>query len=238
VTWPAVPRSQVPVIAAAAMRQADREAAERFQIQPIQLMETAGFQLARFVDAFLESSDQAVTIVAGGGNNGADALVAARHLHNRGIDVSIWFVGGPPQGLNAQHLQTANALRIPVVMVDSRNAPAPTGGVILDGLLGTGIRLPLRLKSAAVIDTMNRSGLPIIAVDIPSGLDAETGAGQDGCVRAAATVTLGLPKPALLSSIVTGRLFVADIGLPPALFGAAADAARQLFADETMVEVV
>lgn len=237
-SWPAVAWERVPVVSGEAMRNADQEAATRYRVTSAQLMEVAGFQLARFVEAFLGGArGQKVMIVAGSGNNGGDSLVAARHLHNRGAAVSISLAMGAPRGLAADHLLAAQALGIPI----SPLLPAPASGleatVVVDGILGTGIRLPLRGDAAAAIAALNAASRPVIAVDVPSGLDVDTGEGADHCLRATATLTLGLPKPALRAAGATGRLYVADIGLPPALFGDQAEAASRLFQEETIVEV-
>ena len=238
-TWPTVAWERVPVVRAAALRAADQEAAARYHIEPAQLMEIAGFQVARVLAMFFDGvHGRRITVVAGSGNNGGDALVAARHLHDHGAAVMVCLASPPPRGLGAGHLRTAVALGIPVEPIE---APAPAGRpgtVIVDGILGTGIRLPLRADAAAAIAALNALGAPTIAVDVPSGLDADTGDGADQCVRAVATVTLGLPKPALRSTRATGRLFVADIGLPPALFGDHEASVRRLFEEETVVEVV
>jgi NAD(P)H-hydrate epimerase len=229
----------LPVLSGAAMRAADQEAETRYHISSVQLMEVAGFQLARFVNAFLEGArGREVLVVAGAGNNGGDALVAARLLHARGASVSIRLSSGPPRGLGAGHLQTAESLGLPI----SPLLPLPSGGlsaaVVIDGNLGTGIRLPLRADAAKAVAALNAASLPVIAVDVPSGLDADTGAGEDGCVRATATLTLGLAKPALRSSQAAGRVYVADIGLPPSLFGVEAEAVNRLFDQDTIVEVI
>jgi hydroxyethylthiazole kinase-like uncharacterized protein yjeF len=237
-SWPAVAWERVPAVSAEAMRNADQQAATRYRVTSAQLMEVAGFQLARFVEAFLGGGrGREVMVVTGSGNNGGDALVAARHLQNRGAAVSIRLAMGAPRGLAGDHLSTAQALGIPI----SPLLPLPASGlkaaVVVDGILGTGIRLPLRGDAAEAIAALNAASLPAIAVDVPSGLDADTGEGADDCLRATATLTLGLPKPALRSAAVTGRVYVADIGLPAVLFGDQAEAARSLFQEDTIIEI-
>ncbi|HYM49543.1 MAG TPA: NAD(P)H-hydrate epimerase [Candidatus Limnocylindrales bacterium] len=235
-TVPSVVRGQAPAVPAATMRSADQEAAARFRVEPIQLMEVAGFQIARLLSSLLEGvNGRRIAVVAGSGNNGGDALVAARHLHNRGALVRVGILSAPG-GLAAAHLETVRALQIPVEAAAASFAGRTEW--IVDGLFGTGVRLPLRPEAAALIASTNASGIPILAVDLPSGLDADTGAGSETCVRATATVTLGLPKPALLDAPSTGRLFVADIGLPSELFAGREDAIRTLFAADTLVELV
>jgi len=105
-------------------------------------------------------------------------------------------------------------------------------------LFGTGIRLPLRDPAPGIIAAMNATGRPIVAIDVPSGVDADTGAGADAAVRAAATVTLVAPKAGLAGASNAGRVFVADIGMPLALFGAEREMLAVLYRLGDLVELV
>jgi ADP-dependent NAD(P)H-hydrate dehydratase / NAD(P)H-hydrate epimerase len=105
-------------------------------------------------------------------------------------------------------------------------------------LFGTGIRLPLRDPAPAIIEAMNAAGRPIVAIDVPSGMDADTGMGAETAVRAATTVTLVAPKAGLARAVNAGRVFVADIGMPVALFGVDRDALAALYAVGDLVELV
>jgi hydroxyethylthiazole kinase-like uncharacterized protein yjeF len=228
---------RVPTLSAAALREADAEARSRFGIEPVQLMEVAGWQVARFVDAFMHGiRGRQLTVVAGSGNNGGDALAAARFLHQRGAIVSASIVPSRDAGsLAAQHANTARRMGIPV-----REAPEGIGpaDALLDGLLGTGIRPPLREPAPRIIEAMNAAGTPIVAIDVPSGMDADTGVGAPAAVRAAATLTLAAPKAGLAGAPNAGRVFLADIGMPVALFGADRDALAALYALGDLVELV
>jgi NAD(P)H-hydrate epimerase len=229
---------QVRTISSAALRRADAEAESTFGIEPLQLMEVAGWQVARFVDAFTDGiRNKRVIVVAGSGNNGGDALVAARVLLQRGAIVSASVVPSrDPNSLAGRHALTIRRLGIP--MVDAPEGIDPSADVLIDGLFGTGIRLPLREPAAAIIEAMNATARPIVAIDVPSGMDADTGMGAESAVRAAATVTLVAPKAGLAGTSNTGRLFVADIGMPVALFGADAEALAALYAVGDLVELV
>jgi NAD(P)H-hydrate epimerase len=229
---------QVPTISSAALRRADAEAESTFGIEPLQLMEVAGWQVARFVDAFTDGiRNKRVIVVAGSGNNGGDALVAARVLLQRGAIVSASVVPSrDPNSLAGRHALTIRRLGIP--MVDAPEGIDPSADVLIDGLFGTGIRLPLREPAAAIIEAMNATARPIVAIDVPSGMDADTGMGAESAVRAAATVTLVAPKAGLAGTSNTGRLFVADIGMPVALFGADGEALAALYAVGDLVELV
>jgi ADP-dependent NAD(P)H-hydrate dehydratase / NAD(P)H-hydrate epimerase len=238
VNWPAVSWDQVRPIASAALRRSDAQAASMFGIEPLQLMEVAGWQVARFVDAFMDGvQNKRVLVVAGSGNNGGDALAAARFLLQRGAIVNASVVPARDKNsLAARHTLTVQRLGIPIA--DAPQGISGSADVLVDGLFGTGIRLPLRDPAPAIIEAMNAASRPIVAIDVPSGMDADTGLGGQAAVRAAATVTLAAPKAGLLGTPNAGRVFVADIGMPPALFGADRDNLAALYALGDLVELV
>jgi ADP-dependent NAD(P)H-hydrate dehydratase / NAD(P)H-hydrate epimerase len=238
VSWPAVPWDQAPAVASTALRQADEQARSTFGIEPIQLMEVAGWQIARFVERFRDGlRGKRVIIVAGSGNNGGDALVAGRFLHQRGAIVRASVVPSrDPSSLAARDALTLRRLGIPVT--DAPEGIDPSADVIVDGLFGIGIRLPLREPAPRIIEAMNATHLPIVAIDVPSGLDADSGAGREGAVRAAATITLVAPKPGLRRSANAGRVFVADIGMPRGVFSTERDALAELFSIGDLIELV
>lgn len=186
-------------------------------------MEVAGWQVARVAEAFLKgASTKRILVVAGSGNNGGDALCAARFLKQRGALVRVSLVPSrDADSLASRHAGTLRSLSVPI-----DHAPAGIDGsadLIIDGLLGTGIRPPLRPPAPDVIDAINRSGRPVIAVDVPSGMDADDAAGAAQAVRATLTVTLAAPKPGLARAGNPGRIVLADIGMPPGLFSTARD---------------
>ena len=220
------------------LRQADARARDEFGIEPLQLMEVAGWQVARFVEAFMDGvGDKRVLVVAGSGNNGGDALVAARFLHQRGASVSAAIVPAKDRGsLVARHTVTIARLGIRV-----SEAPAgidPSVDAIVDGLLGTGVQPPLREPAPRIIAAMNATGRPIVSIDVPSGMDADTAIGAEDAVRAMATVTLAAPKPGLTRAPNPGRVFVADIGMPATLFSAEQPAVEAIYRAGDLVELV
>jgi hydroxyethylthiazole kinase-like uncharacterized protein yjeF len=237
VTWPTVPWSQVPTMSSAALRQADEQASSRFGIEPIQLMEVAGWQVARFIDRFVDGvRGKRVTVVAGSGNNGGDALVAARFLHQRGALVRASIVPArDPNSLAARHALTLGRLGIP--MVEAPHGVDASANLLVDGLFGIGIRLPLRDPAPGIVAAMNASHAPIVAIDVPSGLDADSDGGQEGAVRATATITLVAPKAALRGTPNAGRVFVADIGMPIGVFSSEREALAGLYQIGDMVEL-
>lgn len=237
-SWPAVSWSKAPAVSSAALRQADADAAATFGIEPLQLMEVAGAQVARFVSDFADGiTGKRVLVVAGSGNNGGDALVAARFLYQRGALVTVSLVPSrDAERLSAHHARTIRALGISVV-----EAPSGIDGsadVIVDGLFGTGVRPPLRPPAPAIISAINRSGRPIVALDVPSGMDADDATGAAEAVQAAATVTLAAPKGGLAVAPNAGRVFLADIGMPTSLFTTSEAAISAIFHTGDIVELV
>ena len=236
--WPAVSWNRVPSVSSATLREADVGARQQFGIEPLQLMEVAGWQVARLTDALMGGiRGKRVTVVAGSGNNGGDGLVAARFLRQRGALVTASIVRSRhPQSLPARHATTLERLGIAL-----REAPDGIDGaadVLVDGLLGTGIRPPLREPAPRIITAMNATRRPIVAIDVPSGMDADTGSGAEDAVVAVATVTLAAPKAGLAKTANAGRVFLADIGMPASLFSADGEAIASLYRMGDLVELV
>jgi len=197
----------LPSLTSAQVREVDRLAAERFAIPVSWLMEAAGWQVARHCRG-------RVCVVCGRGNNGGDGLAAARHLHRWGRLECVACTDAA--ALSGPAAEQAAALR--AVGVELESEPRFAGAqIVLDALLGTGLSRPASGVMAEWIGAVNGSGLRVVSVDVPSGLDADTGRAPGACVRAALTVTLGLPKPGLLAAdgpAHAGEVWVADIGVP------------------------
>lgn len=195
-------------------------------ISVVQLMEVAGWQVARCAWRLIHRMPGSVTVVAGRGNNGGDGVVAARHLAAWGCRVEVVLAGdeaGTRDPLSAQLASArANGVTITASSEPDRIAAAvhdaiTRNSLLLDALLGTGLRGTPRELDAAAITAM--PGAEVLAVDIPSGLDATTGEPSTPCVTAAATCTLTAMKRGLWTD--TGRrhagiVHVADIGMPQA----------------------
>lgn len=194
----------------------DRRAIEEFGIPSLLLMENAGRAVADVVDRL--SPAGVVRVVCGAGSNGGDGLVAARHLHNRGYDVTVLLLGEPPPGSDAGvNLRIARKL---VSVGGDAACLAEPAGAIVDAIFGTGLSRPVAGPPADVIARINavdRRASPVVSVDLPSGLDADAGEPLGSAVRASITVTLGLPKVGFQNpkaAPYVGRLVVADIGIP------------------------
>ncbi|HEY4027644.1 MAG TPA: NAD(P)H-hydrate epimerase [Candidatus Dormibacteraeota bacterium] len=197
----------LPSLSSAQVREVDRLAAERFAIPVSWLMEAAGWQVARHCRG-------RAYVVCGRGNNGGDGLAAARHLHRWGRLAGVACTD--PEHLAGPAAEEARALSALGVEI-AREPDLREAQLVVDALLGTGLSRPAEGRMADWIAAVNGSGRRVVSVDVPSGLDADTGRAPGACVRAAVTVTLGLPKPGLLTGDGpdhAGEVWVADIGIP------------------------
>lgn len=217
------------VVTAAEMRQIDGTAMEKYGIPGIVLMENAGLRVVEVVEGILQSlKGKVFTILVGKGNNGGDGLVVARHLLNRGGRVKVLLLADPKdfQGDAKTNLNIWQQLGQPVYQVNQVNGinilkvALLNTDMIIDALFGTGFRGPVLEKMARVIELVNASKIPVVSVDIPSGLEADSGQVSGPCIRAQHTVTFGLPKLGLLlqpGSNLVGQLHIVDISLPLSL---------------------
>ena len=201
-------------------------------------MENAGLQVARCAGRLLRAPGR-VTVVCGHGNNGGDGLVAARHLRRGGHTVRTVLIGdeGSLSDLVAGRLAVLRHATAEVTVAATFDATALLGAdLVIDALLGVGLRSDPRGAYAAAIEAM--SGHTVLSIDVPSGLDSDTGTAYRPCVQAAATCTLGAVKRGMWASRRRcGRLFVAGIGIPGAAWAAVGITPPRLVGDETLHEV-
>jgi hydroxyethylthiazole kinase-like uncharacterized protein yjeF len=204
----------------------DRAAVES-GVTVAQLMEIAGWQAARLAWQLLGNGPAAVLVVAGHGNNGGDGLVAARHLATWGCSVSSFVVADAARvtGLIAEHLASARNSGVNVEIsedLEHLRAALANPQLVIDALLGTGLSSAPREPQASAIRGLNESGARLLSVDVPSGLDATSGATPGACVHAATTCTLTAMKAGLWEPTArefAGGLVVGDIGMPRAAWG-------------------
>jgi NAD(P)H-hydrate epimerase len=209
----------VPAVTANQMREVDRIAVEDFGLGILQMMENAGRNLAENVLDMLNGAKGEVTILAGSGGNGGGGLCCARHLHNRGFKV--WVVlDQEPEAFKGSAGNQLHILQMAGVHpVGEGLKPAPTQAedairraqIIVDALIGYGLRGTARGRTAELIDLCSQHGARVLSLDVPSGLDATTGEAPGAVVRAERTLTLALPKTGL--DHVPGDLYLADIGI-------------------------
>lgn len=204
------------------MQAIDRQASERFGIPPILLMENAGRAVA---EAVLTFHPRHVVLFCGSGNNGGDGFVAARHLANHTVQCTVVYFQRPAKADPALNFTILEKMKIPRVVWERlptarRHALLRQADVIVDAMFGTGISRTLQEPYTTAIQDINRSRRPVVSIDIPSGMNADTGKPMGLCVRARRTVTLALPKRAFkhkASRRYTGQVIVADISIPAQL---------------------
>lgn len=211
----------------AEMRELDRRASEEFGIPPLLLMENAGRAAADVAAEMARPREGCVLVFCGRGNNGGDGFVLARHLANRGYDVRCHFAGRSeavdPRSDPGVNLGILRRIGVPVTdheeasPRDEMARSVAWAALLVDALLGTGLAGPVREPYATLISFLNARRAPILAVDIPSGLDCDTGQILGKAVRATRTVTLAAPKVGFSRGQgpeTTGRVTVADISMP------------------------
>lgn len=189
------------------------------------LMEVAGLGAAHLIFALWQKGKGVIHILCGRGNNGGDGLVVARYLTFWGVPVEVWLVGQKSYGpFVMSSSESANNLRILEKLGITPKTPGAdldtvllSGTMIVDALLGTGIDRSVEGDYRNVIDSINRSGKMVVAVDLPSGINSDTGQALPVAVQANHTVTFGCLKPGLLNhpgAHLAGHLRIIDIGLP------------------------
>jgi NAD(P)H-hydrate epimerase len=234
----------LPALTTAQMVEVDRAMIEDYHIELIQMMENAGRNLAHLARLrFLEGSPpgKRVAVLAGTGGNGGGALVAARRLHNWGAAVNVFITKPAPAftPIPAHQLDSVQRLGAPVGLPEDLPT-APPFDLILDGVIGYSLRGAPHGGASTLINWANSQSVPILALDAPSGLDAGTGRAYHPAIRAAATLTLALPKQGVLladTAGYVGELYLADIGVPPALYAGLGLTVGPLFARADVVRL-
>ena len=209
------------IVTSSEMREIDRRTSQRFGVPSLTLMENAGSAVAEFANSsFLTKGIYG--IICGRGNNGGDGFVVARKLHEIGRNVQVLLLADPSE---LRGDAAANYERLPIKPLvakttDELNSEAARGvfasDVLIDAILGTGFHPPVRGLYAQAIEKINASSAPVIAVDIPSGADADIMGSQTGAIsRADGIVTFTAPRPAhVFGSLTAGPIVITPIGSP------------------------
>jgi NAD(P)H-hydrate epimerase len=203
-----------------AMREVDRTAIEDVGIPGVVLMENAGRGATDVACEMLgDPAGARVVIVCGGGNNAGDGFVIARHLHNRGAHVAVRLLVPREKykGDAETNLAIIEKMQLAVRPAEPGDLELADADLVVDALLGTGLSGEVREPFDAAIDAINAAGRPVLCVDLPSGLDANTGEILGCCVRGARTATFAAPKVGFTrgsGSELTGQVSVVDIGVP------------------------
>lgn len=216
----------VPILTAEEMRTADRVTGEQFGVPSIVLMRHAGQAVARFVEREYPQCRR-IAVLCGKGNNGGDGFVAARALAAGDRDVSVLLLSDPEELKGDARVAFSEMNLTPVFVPDEPSLDTPQARAILsnadllvDAVVGTGFRPPLRGLAAVLRDRINSLSTPVVAIDLPSGWDADSREfSTEGAFRADAVVTFTAPKFAHVSGNLTGGVYgpivVAPIGSPP-----------------------
>lgn len=221
----------IAAVTADEMREIDRVAVEKVGLELLQMMENAGRTLAKFVQE-LDGDD--VTVLAGNGGNGGGRLVAARHLANRDLSVSV-VLDRPPADLSGV---AAHQYRI----LDAMDVSSSVGmedfsidDTVIDALIGYGLTGELRGRARDLVEACNKSGATIASLDVPSGLNATTGERLEPSVEPDSIVTIALPKTGLHDQ--PGAIFLADISVPDMVYQRVGIEYQNPFADRYLLEI-
>jgi NAD(P)H-hydrate epimerase len=232
------------------MRDADRRTIQDIGIASLVLMENAGRQVVAAMEAmYSDLSERQVGVLCGRGNNGGDGFVVARTLAQRGVAVSVFLVGrvADVRGDARTNLDILGRLGISVAEIGDSQAWelhfAEFSGctLVVDAIFGTGLNAPVSGLVESIIADVNASGIPIVAVDLPSGLSADSHEPIGPSIEAGLTVTLGAPKLPLVLPPAEGRagdVVIADIGIPSDVIDAVDGPRLELLTRASMRELV
>jgi NAD(P)H-hydrate epimerase len=232
------------------MREADRRTIEDLGLPAMVLMENAGRQVVSTLESHFEGLDaMSVAVLCGRGNNGGDGFVVARTLLERSMDVGVYLVGqaGDLKGDARTNLDILRNLGVDVVEIRDAAAWELHGtdvigsDLIVDALFGTGLHGALSGLTETIIADLNSSTRPVVSIDLPSGLSADTADVPGPAVHASVTVTLGAPKLPLVlqpAEALAGHLVVADIGIPRAVISELEGPWIELLTKESMRALV
>lgn len=208
---PRVSRSAVAWVARSEMVEVDRRMTDDLGIQLIQMMENAGRHLASL--AIARFDPVSAVVLVGSGGNGGGGMVAARHLSNLGVDVSVCPTRAPEEIRGTPAHQLGILLRMGVAVVPE---PEPAD-LVIDAVIGYSLDGMPSGRAADLIRMVPDLGEDVLALDTPSGLDVDSGTAPGLCVEATATMTLAAPKRGLASAAEVGELYLADISVPPSV---------------------
>ncbi len=210
--------AEVPAITAAQMREVDRIAMEETGPNLFQMMENAGRNLALCAIDMLgrEWRTSKIIVLAGAGGNGGGGICAARHLANLGVKVRLCIATpdrmGEVASFQRKIFRSTSGSEVALGNLDDEHAD-----LIIDAIIGYRLQSAPRGHALELIQWTNETAVPVLALDVPSGIDSTSGDAPGLFVKAQRTLTLALPKTGLLPER-TGELFLADIGIPQIVY--------------------
>lgn len=243
--------TKIPTISTEQMRKVDDLMINKYGIDLVQMMENAGANLAELAIKLMDKNFEIpnpknVVVACGLGNNGGGGMVAARHLSNHSFNVTVVLTGAESK-LKSIPLKQWNILKkLPIGMIIANSSDTlgifSNADLIVDAVIGYGMNGELRGIPAHVIhEILNSQNQKVLSLDAPSGLNTTTGKFNDKfCIKAYATMTLALPKIGLVQDNAkecVGRLYVADISVPPDLYKEIGYESQHIFTDSAIVKV-
>ena len=235
-------KGNIPFVDIEQMQEIDRLVSDELGISQLQMMENAGLNLAILArENFLQNkpAGKKILVAAGPGSNGGGAMVAARRLHNWGADVKLMLSSTKGKFRKETIYQFTILKNLDMEVVDK----VPKCDLIIDGLMGYGFTGKPTDKMVKCINMINDSGIPVLALDTPSGLDLNTGKPGSPTIKAKNTMTLALPKLGLFKLVASkyiGDLYMADISIPPEMFksmGLQVNGLSKAFMENTVVKI-
>src|ERR1700704_856706 len=238
------------VLNAAQMREADRRTVDDIGIPSLVLMENAGRQAVAAMEALYgDLLERQVAVLCGRGNNGGDGFVVARTLAQRGVDVSVFLIGrvSEVRGDARLNLEILGRLGLTVGEIADSQAwelhfsEVGDCTLIVDAIFGTGLNAPVSGLIQSVIADVNASGIPVVSIDLPSGLSADSSEPIGDSIEAGLTVTIAAPKLPLVlppAEIRAGDIVIADIGIPTEVLDAVEGQRVELLTRASMRELI
>jgi len=235
----------VPAVTADEMREVGRIAVDEVGLTLARMMEHAGRSLAEKVleargsdmDNENDSEEGGVAVLAGAGGNGGGGLVCARHLTNRGVPTTVVLDTDPDEleGVVGEQLSILRRSDTEAEVSDGRNPDTRRASVVVDALVGYGLRGEPRGRTAELIKATEETDAAVVSLDVPSGVDATSGEAPGVHVDPDVTLTLALPKTGL--SLASYDIFLADLSIPPAVFEEVGVSYEPPFGDGFVVEL-
>jgi len=213
------------VVTSQQMREIDRKATEENNLSGLALMENAGLRIFQSLkNIYPNLISKKIIIFSGSGNNGGDGFVVARHLYDYGVKVKVFLLasfnkikGEAGENLNIIDKMGVELIETETVKLEETEGTIQNSDLIIDAILGTGLQGKVTGLKAKIIDLINVTGKEVVAIDVPSGLNADTGKIERPCIKATHTITLALPKIGLLlfpGASYAGKVTVVNIGIP------------------------
>ena len=217
------PLVNVPFINSTQVAEMERLMHEEYALDPTEMVEVGGRHLAHLARLLFlkgKADAKALVLLASPSTKGALVLAAGRRLHQWGANVRLVLSHDVDEFGGTSARQLDRVQRQGVIMVE---LPASGGSLIVDGLMGLNWQGDIQGRMANCIEWANRQLSPVLSVEVPAGLDRDTGAQRQPCIRASATLALGLPRAGIMKEsarAMVGEIYLGDLGIPPALFAA------------------